>query len=61
MPADLPHGVAGLRSSETIMFDVNVKQSLQLGLVWAGLRGGQKWLDADWDEKVKKLRFWSVF
>ena len=54
------------RSSETIMFDVNVKQSLQLGLVWtglgwAGLRGGQKWLDADWDEKVKKLRFWSGF
>jgi len=48
------------------MFDVNVKQSLQLGLVWAGLgwaglRGGQKWLDADWDEKVKKLRFWSGF
>ena len=54
------------RSSETIMFDVNVKQSLQLGLVWAGLgwaglRGGQKWLDADWNEKVKKLRFWSGF
>ena len=54
------------RSSETIMFDVNVKQSLQLGLVWAGLgwaglTGGQKWLDADWHEKVKKLRFWSGF
>ena len=54
------------RSSETIVFAVNVKQSLQLGLVWAGLgwaglRGGQKWLDADWDETVKKLRFWSGF
>ena len=25
------------------------------GLCWAGLRGGQKWLDADWDEKSEEV------
>ena len=32
------------------------------GLGWVGLREGQRWLlDADWDENMKKLKFWCGF
>ena len=31
------------------------------GLGWAGFRGGQKWLDADWDEKSEEVEVLEWF